>query len=73
MHYQRKIIFAYLTDSYFCSSTWPVQKVSNVIFFFAETNEAREVRCGRKVESTYLRIRGFFPAVRQRQSRAASV
>jgi len=68
MHYQRKIIFAYLTDSYFCSSTWPVQKVSDVFFFPAETNEARVVCCGRKV-----RVRGFFPASRQRQSRAASV
>ena len=42
-------------------------------FFPAETNEAWEVRCGGKVEGTFMRMRGFFPASRQRQSHAASV
>ena len=43
-----------------------------MIFFSAETNEAREVCFGREVESTFLPLRGFFPASRQRQSRAAA-
>jgi len=42
-------------------------------FFSAETNEVWEVCCGREVEGTFLRIHGFFPASRQRQSRAASM
>jgi len=29
--------------------------------------------CGREVEGTFMRIRGFFSASRQRQSRAVSV
>ena len=41
-------------------------------FFFSETNEAREVCCGREVKETFVCIRGFFPASRQRQSLAAS-
>jgi len=41
-------------------SKWPVQKVSDVIFFSAETNEAREVCCSREVEGTFVCIRGFF-------------
>jgi hypothetical protein len=42
-------------------------------FFSTETNEAQEVCCGVKVEGTSMRLREFFPANRQRQSRAASV
>jgi hypothetical protein len=42
-------------------------------FFSAETNEAREVFCGVKVEGTFMHLRGFFSASRQRQSRAANV
>jgi hypothetical protein len=41
--------------------------------FSAETNEAREVFCGVKVEGTFMRLRGFFSASKQRQSRAANV
>jgi len=52
---------------------WPVQKVSDVISFSAETKEAREVYCGREVEGTFMRVHGFFPASRQRQSCAARV
>jgi hypothetical protein len=29
-------------------------------FFSAETNEAREVCCGMKVQDTFMRLRGFF-------------
>ena len=36
-------------------------------FFSAETNEAREVCCGREVEGTFMRIRGFY----SRQQRAS--
>jgi len=39
--------------------TWPVQKVSDMIFS-AKTNEAREVCRGREVEGTFMHIRGFF-------------
>ena len=42
-------------------------------FFSTETNEAWEVCYGRKVEGTFMRMRGFFPASIQRPSRAASV
>jgi len=39
-------------------------KVSNVIFFSVETDEAREVCCGREVEGTFMCIYGFFSASR---------
>ena len=56
------------------TNTCPVQKVSALIFFPpAETNEARVVCCGREVKGTFMRIRGFVSASRQRQSRAVSV
>ena len=42
-------------------------------FYSAETNEAREVCCGREVEGTFMCIHEFFPASRQHQSRAARV
>ena len=42
-------------------------------FFSVETNEARAVCCVREVVGSFMRIRGFFSASRQRQSRAASV
>ena len=42
-------------------------------FFSMKTNEAQEVCCGREAEGTFTHIHGFFPASRQRQSRAASV
>ena len=49
----------------------PAFKKYPTLFFSAETNEAREVCCGREVEGTFMCIRGFFPASRQHQSRAA--
>jgi len=52
--------------------SWVVQKVSDVIFFRG-TNQTWEVFCGREVEGTFMRIRGFFSASRQCQSHAASV
>jgi hypothetical protein len=42
-------------------------------FYSAETNEAREVRCGREMEGTFMSMHGFFPAIRQRQACAASM
>ena len=42
-------------------------------FFSTEANEAREVCSGREMEGTFMRMRGFFPASIQCQSRAASV
>jgi hypothetical protein len=62
------------TESELCLSCCmrAVQKVSD-IFFSAETNEAREVCCGREVEGTFMHIHGFFPTSSQPQSCAASV
>jgi len=61
-----------LSNTLISQNTWPVQKVSDVIFS-AETNEAREACFGMKVEGPFMSILGFFPASRQRQSRVASV
>ena len=41
-------------------------------FFPAETNEPRDVCCGREMEGTFISLRGFFPASTQYQSRATS-
>ena len=42
-------------------------------FFSADTNVEREVCFGRKVEGTFMCVRGFFPASRHHQLRAANM
>jgi hypothetical protein len=51
--------FLWLSTLYYAVSG--LFKKYPMLFFSAETNEARELCCGMKVEGTFMHLRGFFP------------